>query len=116
MATSSRDAVLERTKVREVAGVFRSHEALETAVDDLLLAGFERADIDVVAGPDELRERLGAPFLAAEELADIPEAPRHPVIKRDDTAAATVVAVSTLASAGALLSALVIVLSGGTFG
>jgi hypothetical protein len=45
----SRHTVLERVRVREVAGVFRSRDALDAAVDALLLAGFDRADIDLMA-------------------------------------------------------------------
>jgi hypothetical protein len=40
--------------VREVTGIFRSREALDTAVERLLLAGFDRSEIDVV-GIDSVR-------------------------------------------------------------
>ena len=44
------DAVLERARVREVTGIFHSRLALDVAAGELLLMGFDRADIDVVAG------------------------------------------------------------------
>jgi hypothetical protein len=47
--SGSRDTVLERVKVREGAEVFRSRDALDAAVDDLMLAGIDRADIDLMA-------------------------------------------------------------------
>ena len=53
------DTASERIRVREVAGVLRSREALEAAVDALLSEGFDRADIDLMAGIDAVRERLG---------------------------------------------------------
>ena len=46
------DEVIERTKGREVEGVFHSRAALETAVEALMLAGFDRADIDTLANLD----------------------------------------------------------------
>ena len=36
--SGSRDTVLERVKVREVAGVFRSRDALEKRLEDLPLS------------------------------------------------------------------------------
>lgn len=38
-----------RIKVREVAAVLRTRQPLDGAVDALLLAGFGRADIDLMA-------------------------------------------------------------------
>jgi hypothetical protein len=55
----SRDTVLDRVRVHEVAGVFRSRDALDAAVGALLLAGFDRADIDLMAGFDTVREKPG---------------------------------------------------------
>ena len=46
------DTVVEKAKVREVAGIFQTRAALEAAASDLLLAGFDRTDIDPMATPD----------------------------------------------------------------
>jgi NADPH:quinone reductase-like Zn-dependent oxidoreductase len=69
----STDDAIERAKVREVAAIFHSDEALEGAVEALLLAGFDRADIDRLADLDEVRRRLGLIYVAHEELADVAE-------------------------------------------
>ena len=82
----SRDTVLERVRVREVAGVFRSRDALDAAVDALLLAGFDRADIDLMAGLDAVREKLGGVYVPVEELPDVPHVPRRAFIAREDVA------------------------------
>ena len=74
---STSDAVIERIRVREAAGVFRSRKALEAAAEALRLAGFDRADIDVLADADAVRQKLRAPYVAAEDLADEPRAPRR---------------------------------------
>ena len=64
-----------------VAAVFHSDEALEAAAEALLLAGFDRADLDCLADPDEVRERLGLIYVAHEELADVPQVPRRPLVQ-----------------------------------
>ena len=94
----STDDAIERAKVREVAAIFHSHEALEAAVEALLLAGFDRADIDRLADLDEVRKRLGPVYVAHEELADVAQAPRQPVIMREDITLTMAVVVGVLAS------------------
>ena len=81
MATANK--VLERVKVREVAGVFRARDMLDAAVHALLSSGFDRADIDLVVGA-EAHERLGGAKVAAEELPEVPAAPRQPFIASED--------------------------------
>jgi hypothetical protein len=109
----SANDVIERTRVREVAAIFHSHEALEAAVEALLLGGVDRADIDHLADLGEVRKRLGPVYVAPEELADVGRAPRQPVVTHDDMAATLAVVVSTLGSFGAAAAALAVVASGG---
>jgi hypothetical protein len=54
------DIVLDRARVREVVGALHSWTSLKAAGDALRLAGFDRADIDVIAPPDEVRRKLGS--------------------------------------------------------
>jgi hypothetical protein len=107
------DTVIERARVREVAGVFHSREALDAAAEALLIAGFDRSDIDVIGDLRALRQRLGATYVAAEELADVPRAPRRPYFAREDVAAFAAVAAGTLAAIGAMAIAYGIIVSGG---
>jgi hypothetical protein len=99
------DTVLGRTRVREVTGVFHSRAALDVAAGELLLMGFDRADVDVVAGLDEIRKRLGAPYVASEELADVPRTPRRPFIAREDVSTFNVVVASVLGAAASMATA-----------
>jgi hypothetical protein len=99
-------------KVREVAGVFRVRDAMDEAVTALLSSGFDRADIDVVVGA-EARERLGGAKIAAEELPDVPTAPRRPVIAREDVILVWSLVLSILIFAGAGFAAWLVVKSGG---
>ena len=112
--SKSSDAVIERARVREVAGVFHSSAVLDAAVGSLLLAGFDRADIDVIASPDKVRERLGPVEVHPEELPDIPQLPRQPMFERDDIANSKVVWTSTTASFAAVMAAFVVLYNGGS--
>jgi hypothetical protein len=111
--SSPSDTVLERVKVREVAGVFRDAEALDRAVEALLEAGFDRSDIDLMAGLDAIRDRLGGIYLSAKELPDVPGVPRRTYIARKDTANALPLVAGVLSYVGATAAAFGIVASGG---
>ncbi|MBK3800688.1 hypothetical protein GAY33_15835 [Azospirillum brasilense] len=108
------DTVIERVKVREVAGVFRSPDALDAAADALLRGGFDRADIDLMAHPDTIREKLGGVYAPAEELADVPDVPRRAYIAHEDVATTTALVAGVLSYVGAAAAALGVVASGGT--
>jgi hypothetical protein len=95
------DTALERTRVREVTAVFHSRSALDAAASELLLMGFDRGDIDVVAGIDEVYKKLGVPYVAAEELADVPRVPRRPLLAADDVTVFKIVIASTLGAIAA---------------
>jgi hypothetical protein len=107
------DVVLDRARVREVTGVFHSHAALEDAVEVLLLSGFDRSDIDRMADPGRIRQRLGDIYVAAEELADVGHTPRQPYIASDDISAAVAVGSSLFGCAVALAAAFFVLVSGG---
>ena len=81
---ASSDDILDLVRTREVTGVFHSRKALDAAVQDLLLADVDRADIDVSASVDELQRRLNYSAIPAPDLADIPTAPRQPYVGEDD--------------------------------
>jgi hypothetical protein len=112
--SGSKDTVLERVKVREVAGVFRSRDALDAAVDELMLAGIDRADIDLMADFKAVREKLGGVYIAVEELPDVPQAPREAFFAREDVVVPLTHAVGMLAFIGvSVAAALSIAASGG---
>ena len=113
MATSgSTTEVLERVKVREVVGVFRSRDVLDAAVHALLSSGFDRADIDVLVGA-EAHQGLGGVKLPVEELPDVPDAPRRPFIDREDLIHVWSLVLAILIFAGAAAAAWLVVRSGG---
>jgi hypothetical protein len=105
---------IEKVKVREVTGVFPSCEAIISAVDDLLLAGFERADIDVVADGPQSNKGIDASATLAVELADVPDAPRQEFVAPEDTAAIYALCVAVTGCFGTIMGALSGIASRGT--
>src|ERR1700758_3147269 len=112
----SLDEVIDRVKLREVAGVFHSYDALDAAADDLLQSGFDRADIDVIGDLRVAQRRVGGVYVAPEELADVSLVPRRPYMRREEVAVATSVVSGVLAAAGGLAVTYDIVASGGRAG
>lgn len=67
----------EDTEVREVVGLFPDAGALEQAVEDLLLSGFEHGDVSLLAGERVVREKLGHRLDDTIAAADDPGVPRR---------------------------------------
>jgi hypothetical protein len=109
------DAVIERARVREVAGVFRSPDALDAAVAGLLLSGFDRTDVDLMGKLEVLRRRLGIDHVPVEKLADLPAGPRKPYLGSGDLAATLSTLAGILIFVGAAGAALLVVASGGSW-
>jgi hypothetical protein len=105
----SSDDILEQVRTREVTGVFHSRKALDTAVYDLLLAGLDRADIDVSASPDELQRRLNYQSIPPADLVDVPVAPRQPFAGEDDVLGTEAVIGSVAGCASAIAMAFFLV-------
>jgi hypothetical protein len=103
------DDIVERTRTREVTGVFYSRTALIAAAEELLLSGIDRADLDVSASFDELERRLNYASIPAADLADIPTAARRPFLGNDDELVTKAVAGSVAGCAAAVAVALLLV-------
>jgi hypothetical protein len=106
------DDILEQVSSREVTGVFRSRKALIDAADDLLVAGFDRADIDVSAPFDELQRRLNYQSIPPADLADIPTAARQPLIDHGDVLTTDAVVGSLAGCIGAVAVAYFLIIRG----
>jgi hypothetical protein len=91
MHGSSED-ILDRMRTREVTGVFHLRKALIEAAQELLIAGVDRADIDVSASVDELDRRLNYQAIPPADLADMPVTPRRPFMGEDDVLSAEALA------------------------
>jgi hypothetical protein len=111
MIESSED-ILDRMRTREVTGVFHSRKALIDAAEELLVAGIDRADIDVSASVDELDRRLNYQSIPAADLADMPITPRQPFLGIDDVQSAEAIAGSIAGCIAAIALAAILVARG----
>ena len=66
MTTVDDEEILETRRVREVAGVFHKSDVLEDTIESLLLAGFDRSDVDIMGEVEAVRRRLGQLYIPPE--------------------------------------------------
>jgi hypothetical protein len=109
------DSAVRRATVREVAGVMPSRIALDAAVESLMQAGFDGADIDVLDTLSRAREQQGAD-LVGEEIVEFSPAPRRHHIAPEDIVTTEVVVAAVAATIGGIGSAFIVVGSRGGFG
>ena len=69
--------------VPEAVGIFDTFEGLQKAVYDLMMTGFSRYDISLLADQKVLEEKLGTAYWTAPELADNPDAPRAAFVSEE---------------------------------
>jgi hypothetical protein len=98
--------VLEWTTVREVTGALPSHAMADATVDDLLLSGFDRADIDILAVGEPLRKQIGDDPGAALEIANVPDPPGQPFTAPEDVAGIYATLIGVVGGLCALMGAL----------
>src|ERR1700675_5215812 len=108
----SSDDILDWMRTREVTGVFHSRKTLIAAAEELLVAGIDRADIDVSASLDELQRRLNYQSIPPADLTDIPTAARQPVIDQGDVLTTDAVVGSLAGCIGAVAIAYFLIIRG----
>jgi hypothetical protein len=102
------------TAIREAVAVFDDEAALEAAIDDLSSAGFDRAEISLLAGAATVEEKLGHRFTKVGELEDDAAVPRSYFVSKESLGDAEGALVGGLLYVGAVAAAGAIVASGGT--
>jgi hypothetical protein len=100
--------ILDPKRTREVTGVFHSRKALIEAAEELLVAGIDRADIDVSASVNEIDRRLNYQSIPPADLADMPITPRQSFMG-NDVLSAEAVAGSIAACIAAIAVAAILV-------
>ena len=50
---------VDKKPVREAVAVFETAETLQAAIDELLISGFNRAELSLLAGEHAVEEKLG---------------------------------------------------------
>jgi hypothetical protein len=107
-------------KTREAVGVFDDAKNLQAAIDDLLLHGFDYADLSLLASEHAVEKKLGHVYERVEELEDDPNVPVVSFVStesRGDAEGALIgapiyvaagIAIATATGAGASLAATVL--------
>jgi hypothetical protein len=104
----------EKCTVREVVGIFKCAEDLQSAIDELLSTGFDRAELSLLASESAVQKKLGHRYRKVSTLADAPEVPRVAYVSTEAIGDAEGGLVGGLMFVGALSAAGAIVASGGT--
>jgi len=99
--------------VREAVGVFDNAKTLEAAIDELKTAGFNRADISLLAGSNTVEQKLSHRYEKVAELEDDPDVPTTAFISTESIGDAEGALIGTLLYVGAIALAGAVVASGG---
>jgi hypothetical protein len=100
--------------IREAVAVFHDQKTFQAAVDDLLNAGFEYADISLLASEKTVQDKLGHIYEKINELEDDPDVPRVAYTDRDSLVEGRAALAGGLGYIGAVAAAGAIVATGGT--
>jgi hypothetical protein len=100
--------------VREAVGVFNRPEELQSAIDELLSSGFDRAELSLLASEHAVEEKLGHRYEKVSVLADDPTVPREAYVSTEAIGGAEGGLIGGLMYVGAVAAAGAIVISGGT--
>src|SRR5687768_6349455 len=106
----------DSARVCEVVGIFHTTDDLESAVEELLSSGFDRAELSLLASEGAVAEKLGGCYRPAGEMADDPAVPRTAFVSTAAIGDAEGGLIGGLAYLGATVAVGAVVVSGGTVG
>ncbi len=99
---------------REAVAVFHDERSLQRAVDELLISGFDRSAMSLLAGRREVETALHHSYERVGELEDDENVPRIPYAGTDSRTEAKGAVIGGFVYVGAVASAGVVVASGGS--
>lgn len=99
--------------LREAVGVFQSEVALQSAADELLIAGFDRADLSLLADARTVEQTLGRAYKRTVEIEDDPAVPKRAYTGSDSRTEAEGAIAGCLMYVGAVGTVGAIIASGG---
>jgi hypothetical protein len=99
---------------REAVGVFADSEALEAAVDEFEISGFDHATVSVPAADKTIKERVGHLYAAVAEIEDDRHVPQAPFVSNDSLVVGEAAAVGIPLYIGGCAGAVIATALGGT--
>ncbi|MCR9221963.1 MAG: hypothetical protein NXI21_17200 [Alphaproteobacteria bacterium] len=100
--------------IREATAYFDSADALQGAIDALLSAGFDRAELSLLAGQRTVEEKLGHLYGRTAELEDDPKAARTAYVSTESLGDAEGALIGAPLYVAATATAGVVLATGGT--
>lgn len=100
-------------RAREAVGVFATPEALQSAVDQLLLSGFDRAGLSVLGTDTAVKAQIGRFYRSVAEVEDESRVPRSAYVSQDSRVEGQAATVAVPLYIGGIAGAAAIVASGG---
>ena len=98
---------------REAVAVFHQLAPYQAAIDELFSAGFDRADLSLLASQKAVEEKLGHAYTRVSEVENNEAVPRAAYVGNASVAEARTGVIGGLAYIGAVAAAGVVVASGG---
>lgn len=105
---------MSNAMVREAVGVFHDEKSLQSAVDELLIAGFDRSKLSLLADQRAIEKKLGHLYEKVAEIVEDPMAPSRAFVGIDSRTVGKGAMISALAYVGAVGAAGLVVASQGT--
>jgi hypothetical protein len=102
------------TQTREAVGLFHDEKTLQDAADELLINGFNHADLSLLAADRTIETHLGHRFERVADLEDNPRVAFEAFVDSDSRVEGKGVLVGGLFYVGAIAAAGAVVASGGT--
>ena len=102
------------TTATEAVAVFHDVPSFQAAIDDLLLAGFDHGDINVLAHEHTVKSKLGREYQSTAEFEDDHEAPRIGFVPDETIGNAEGAVIGAGVYVPAIAGSLAVVASGGT--
>jgi hypothetical protein len=103
----------ERAGLCEVVGVFHTGDDLEAAIEVLLMSGFDRAQLSLLASERAVQDKLRHHYGSVAELADDPAVPRTAYVSTAAVGDAQGALIGGLTYIGATAAIGAVVMSGG---
>lgn len=114
MSVSTKSKSEKSAFAREAVAVFHSADTMQEAIDELLSSGFDRAEINLLAGAEAVEEKLGDKFEKVQQEEEDLEAPRAAYLSPEAFADAEAAVFSALMYLPAVAATGIVVASGGT--
>ncbi len=98
----------------EAVAVFHDVNAMQAAIDDLLMRGFDHAELSVLASDSAIKAKLGRSYKSTTEFEDDPDVPRIGYVPDESRGDAQGAIIGVAAYFPAVIGSLLVAGSGGT--